>query len=261
MKKTFKSIRKYFGLVKEGRFLKDKVTIAIYAFNFLLNRLSNHKTHALLFDVTLKNSDGIFFCGKNIFSVWTGSSFYESELRKYFDLEKGTFIDVGANIGKYSILLGKKLKERGTVLAIEPEEKNFNILKKNIKLNGLKNVMPINKGCFSKKDTLDFYLENIGYGKHSLSNKELGDKKIQINVDALSNIVKKNKIKDIKLIKIDVEGAEADVLKGAEKILKKYHPKIIFEAWNEEQLKGVKKELDKMKYKIKRIDPENYLAY
>ena len=63
------------------------------------------------------------------------------------------------------------------------------------------------------------------------------------------------------LIKIDVEGAEAEVLKGATKTLKNSHPKIIFEAWDEQYLKKVKKILNKFNYKIKKIADENYFAY
>lgn len=68
------------------------------------------------------------------------------------------------------------------------------------------------------------------------------------------------KIKKVDLVKIDVEGAEADVLKGATKTLKKYHPKIIFEAWDEQYLKKVKEVLKPFNYKIKQIAPENYIA-
>ena len=62
------------------------------------------------------------------------------------------------------------------------------------------------------------------------------------------------------LIKVDVEGAEAEVLKGATKALKS-HPKIIFEAWNENYLEKVKKVLRPFNYKIKKTAKDNYLAY
>ena len=110
--------------------MKDKIAIASYGFCFLLNRLGNRKFHKLIFNVTLKNSDGIFFCGKNIFSVWCGSSFHESKMKKYFDIKEGIFVDVGANIGKYAAIVGKKLENKGKVIAIEPMPENFEILKK-----------------------------------------------------------------------------------------------------------------------------------
>ena len=153
------------------------------------------------------------------------------------------------------------LKNDGKVIAIEPEKNNFKILKKNIKLNNLNNVIVINKGCFSKRATLTFYLDGVGTGGHSLVNKSVGDEKIKIEVDSLDNILKELKIKKIDLMKVDVEGAEADVLEGAVKTLNKSHPKIVFEAWNSVHLKRVEKILSKFNYKIKKIDDINYFAY
>jgi len=69
------------------------------------------------------------------------------------------------------------------------------------------------------------------------------------------------KIKKVNLIKIDVEGAESLVLKGALKTLKNSHPKIIFEAWDKEHLDKVKKILKPFNYKIKKMDNfNNYFA-
>jgi hypothetical protein len=80
-------------------------------------------------------------------------------------------------------------------------------------------------------------------------------------VDTLDNVINRDKIKNVKLIKIDVEGAESDVLRGAKKILKRDHPRIIFEAWDEKNLNKIKKILILFKYQIKRIGYEDYLAY
>jgi len=256
----FALVKKYLGLIREGNSLKDKIAIAIYAFNFLWNRLSNHKCYTLICDVTLKNRDGIFFCGNNIFSVFIGSSFHELKIRRYFDLNKGVFVDIGANIGKYTIIMGKKLKDKGKVIAIEPEKKNFEILKKNVELNGLDNVILINAACFSKEKKLKFYLDKRA-GSHSFYQEKVkSSKAITVQAKRLDKILSELKIKKVDLIKMDVEGAEAEVLKGATRILKS-HPKIIFEAWDENYLKKVKKVLKPFNYKIKKIDEHNYLAY
>ncbi len=64
----------------------------------------------------------------------------------------------------------------------------------------------------------------------------------------------------VDLIKIDVEGAESEVLKGALKTLKKFHPQIIFEAWSKEDLEKSEKILKALNYSIKQLNAENYLA-
>ena len=262
---AFKIIKQYLKLIKEGKSFEDKKLLTKYFLKMpirILYRILGYKfQHSLSSNVIIKNEDGNFFCGKNIFAAWTASSLYEPELKPFFELFAGTFIDVGANIGKYSIILGKKLKDNGQVISIEPEPRNFEILNKNIKLNNLKNVTAINNGLYSKKGKLDFYLtsEKSGDGAHSLIKKT--NNKIQIKVDTLDNIIKEKGLKDIKLIKIDVEGAEANVLKGAKKTLKKYHPKLIFEAWDETYFKKIKNILDKYNYKFEKIGSQNYFAF
>ena len=250
--------------LREAHTWGDKITIIKYYLNtpfFFIDYLRGKKYNPFLPDgVTIKNKYGIFFCGKNKYSLAGFSSLNEPEVREKMRLKEGIAIDIGANGGMHTIPLAKMLGSSGEVIAIEPEPNNIIILKKNIKLNDLRNVTVINKACFSKTGKMKLYLDEFGgSGTHSLIKKQ--SKKINVETDTLDNILKNLKIKNVDLIKIDVEGAETDVLKGATKTLKKYHPKIIFEAWDEQYLKKVKKILDKFNYKIKQIVPENYLAY
>jgi len=181
-------------------------------------------------------------------------------MKRFFKIEmEEVFIDLGAGIGKYSIIIGNMMGNKGKVIAIEPEPKNFKILKKNIELNSLTNVIPINLACSKNEEKHFFYLDNKGVQGHSLI-KRTKIKKI-IKTKRLDNVLKDLKIKKVDLMKIDVEGAEADVLEGARATLRKNHPKIIFEAWDENYLDKVKKILKAFNYKIKQIAEQNYLAY
>lgn len=270
MQKVWGVLKNYIQILKESQTFKGDIAILIYFFKIPLRLfykvIGKEIKHSLIWDVTIKNNDGVFFCGKNIFSVRTASSEYEALIKKYFDLKKGVFIDVGANIGKYTILVGRRIS--GKVIAIEPEKRNFEVLKRNVELNKLNNVVLIDNACSSKNEIRKFFLDRIGSGTHSFYKTKIrGSIKgfIHINTERLDKIIKKNltnnEIKKISLIKIDVEGAEADVLKGAIKTLKKSHPKIIFEAWDEQYLKKIKEVLKPFNYKIKQITPENYIAY
>ena len=251
--------------IREGFKLKDKFILGLYfliqlPFNFIWRMIfKGIKRPKFLLAIFIKNSDGIFYCGNdpNYFTVVMED--YEPEL-KNIRLNKGIFIDIGANIGKYAVRFGNQLKGNGTVIAIEPEAKNFEILKRNISLNKLGNVIPIKKGCFSKKGILNFYLDDVGIGRHSLVNKEAGKRKIDMEVDTLDNILRDLNIKMVDLIKIDVEKAEDKVLEGAKKTLK-YNPKIIFEAWDEKELKKSREILYKFNYNIKKLGiSPNYCA-
>src|SRR3990172_4293664 len=188
----------------------------------------------------IKNKSGIFFCDRNLYYALGFSSVVEPEIKDFLikNVSNGVFVDIGANGGMHTIPSARKMK--GKVIAIEPEPKNFEILKKNIGLNKLKNVIALNKGCFSKKGKLTFYLDD-GIGGHSFVNKNIGHKHIKINVDTLDNILKKLNIGQVDLIKVDVEGAEINVFRGAKKTLKRHHPKIVFEAWDEDYFMKCKK--------------------
>ena len=76
----------------------------------------------------------------------------------------------------------------------------------------------------------------------------------------IDNLVKKNKITNVSLIKVDVEGAEIEAIIGALSTIRKFKPQIIFEAWNAQTLEGIKKILVPLGYHIKEICPENYIA-
>lgn len=251
-------IIKCLNLIREGYSVKDKFVLMLYFVKVAINRISNLKENRkLIYDVMIKNEDGKFYCGDNINSVWVASIFHEKEIRDYFNLKKGIFVDIGSNIGKYTVRIGRQLKDKGKVISIEPEPNNFDIIKKNVRMNKLNNVILENLACSSRKGVLNFYLKKTGTGGHSLVNKT--KEKIKVKAEKLDSILSKQKIKKADLIKIDVEGAEAEVLKGARKTLKE-KPKIIFEAWNKSYLDKIENILKKYNYRIKRISTDNYLA-
>ena len=135
-------------------------------------------------------------------------------------------IDIGANIGYYTLLLAKICKK---VYAIEPDKMCFEILKKNVEENKLKNVILINKAVSDKKEKVEFFVdsENYGNGRIKIQRDCFGLPRNDVVLcDSLDNILIKEKID---LIKIDVQGWEAKVIMGAKKIIKKYKPIMFLE--------------------------------
>lgn len=244
--------------------LKDKLVILvgysktpIYFYNYLM---SNRNKKPLISDVTIKNKYGTFFCGNDLYSVLYFSSSFEPEVRKkMYGIKDGWIIDVGANGGMHTIPLAKNL-ESGKVISIEPEPKNFRILKKNIKLNKLKNVIPLKIACSDKDGKSYLYLDEGCMGGHTIILEGYKQRKIEIKTARLDNLLRKLKIDKIALMKVDVEGAESLVLKGAKETIKKYHPEIVFEAQNEDCLDKVKGILEPLGYRIENIARDNYFA-
>ena len=260
IKERFQS---FYYLTKEGYRLKDKGIILEYYLRAplqLLNYLTGRKnSRNLIGDVFIKNKYGLFFCGNNFSSVFGSSSMCEPEVRKEFILKEGVAMDIGANCGMFTIYLAKMLGDNGKVISIEPERRNITLLKKNVELNKLKNVSIIEKGVYSKKGKMTFYLDDFGTGGHSLLKEDVKKKEI-IRIDTIDNIIKSLNIKKINIIKMDVEGVEIDALKGAEKTIKKSRPKIIFEAVKEEEKKKIENFLSQYNYKVRKIGEWNYVA-
>jgi FkbM family methyltransferase len=140
---------------------------------------------------------------------------YEFEEMSFLDdyLKNGDlFVDIGANIGAYSILAASK---GAKVIAIEPIPSTFKILKKNILLNNFEASVDVyNKAISDEKEKLNFS-NNLDALNHVLTKSEHYPDIINISAIKLDEILN-GRIP--KFIKIDVEGFETKVVKGAEKI-------------------------------------------
>lgn len=136
--------------------------------------------------------------------------------------EGDTLIDVGANIGYYTILAAKRVGPRGRVIAFEPEPNNFAILKRNVEANGFTNVILEQKALSNKPGTLRLYLEEENKGGHKVF--QFGSARPFVEVEAvrLDDYLKEYKGR-IDLIKIDTEGAEGAILEGMQKTLRRHH--------------------------------------
>lgn len=128
------------------------------------------------------------------------------------------FVDVGANIGYFSLIAARLVGETGRVWAFEPEEENFSLLRRNIAANGCKNITPTQKAVAQKSGTQMLYKDSDNLCAHSLLPKE-GWEPVVVGTVSLDEFFKNTP--HISVIKIDVEGAEMSVLAGMKDILEK----------------------------------------
>src|SRR5271157_4997304 len=176
----------------------------------------------------------------------TRGEFWDACLRPYMDvLQPGeVFIDAGANIGFFPVYLGKK----GIIChAFEASPSVYEVLCKNIQMNGLLNDVSVNtynvalydketilclhkdwrkwpEATVDSNDKLD-YTRSFNSGWLCLVPEELGDSHISFNTKTLDSF----EIKNVKLIKVDVQGCDLRVLYGARETIKKYRPVILWE--------------------------------
>ncbi len=137
-------------------------------------------------------------------------------------LKNKDIIDAGAFTGDTSLPLSKITNKN--VFAFEPFKDSYNLLKKNIKKNNIKNIVPINKSLGNVIGERTLYLsgDNI-QGITSDPNIRSFDKVLKVSEITVDAFVDENNL-DVGFITIDVEGAELDLLKGAIKTIKSQKP-------------------------------------
>ena len=134
--------------------------------------------------------------------------------------EGNNVIDIGANIGYFTLLFAKLVGPNGKVFAFEPDPTNFSILKKNIEENNYDNVILSQKAISDKTETTKLFLCKFSNGMHRIYNSDLCDKSLDIESTTMDDFFSEINFKDkINFIKIDTEGSEMKVLAGIEKIL------------------------------------------
>lgn len=153
--------------------------------------------------------------------------------------EKDTVIDVGANIGIYSILASKKVGELGRIYSFEPSTWARERLEKNIKLNNSKNINISSKGVSNKSGKIDFYIcEDDAYNSIGEVPMRPVIKKEVIDVISLDDFCKEYKIEKVDILKVDTEGADYLVMQGAMTILNSVNSPVIFCEVNKNIKKG-----------------------
>jgi FkbM family methyltransferase len=160
---------------------------------------------------------------------------HESHLLTRFTPKGGdTVIDIGAHIGRYTITSSKQVGNTGNVVAIEADPDNFQLLKRNIALNNLTNVLPLNYAVFSTRTRMKLYEQSASAKYNSLMLARAAKTKnyVEVNADTLDSILKLNEVNQVNWIKIDVEGAEFEVLKGSTKTLSRENISLLIEIHN-----------------------------
>jgi FkbM family methyltransferase len=152
---------------------------------------------------------------------------------------KDVVIDVGANIGYFTVMMGMLVGENGRVLSFEPGSNTLDRLKNNIKINDLRNITLIEQPVTDTIGETSFYINSDNSGGNSIWNpgnmeaNKLSRENPQLQTLQTTTIddeIERLELPPPRLIKVDVEGAEQKVLKGAHRLLRSHSvPYIIAE--------------------------------
>jgi FkbM family methyltransferase len=146
------------------------------------------------------------------------------------------FIDIGANLGYMSINASKIVGPKGKIISFEPDNTIYNLLENNISLNNVENIKLNKIGLSNYNGEASFNIATES-GLSRLENKNnnleglILQTKTTIKVNTLDSYLSENNFTNlkIKMIKIDVEGHELNILEGAVNVLKDSKPIIILE--------------------------------
>lgn len=134
-------------------------------------------------------------------------------------------VDIGANIGYYSVLMSKLVGPRGSVLSFEASPRNYELLKKNIRDNKCENTSTFNLAISNEYGAIDFIETRSYFGQSHIAkseecNKISRDKKsIEIETLRLDDFFHKNPYPSPSLIKMDIEGAEGLAFQGMQELI------------------------------------------
>lgn len=161
--------------------------------------------------------------GNIIISSWE-DHFYEwdvyhdSPYDQFFKPRQGdTIVDAGAHVGFYTLKAAKEVGNKGQVVAVEPEDNNFRLLSQNIQINKYKNIIPVKLALSDFEGKARFFLKARSCS-HSLVGKTWATPIVDVTettVTTLDKLLDKLLVKKVDILKINVEGAEAEVLRGS----------------------------------------------
>lgn len=199
-------------------------------------------------DLDLVNGEFIqnrIFLEQNYFEI-----FHLSQIKKYVR-KNAVILDIGANLGNHTVFFAKECGAK-RIYAFEPTWKTFQILEENIKINNLDSIVVAMNIALGEKDARVNIIVNT---------KDAGSNHVEENIDGnvIMNTLDGLSLSDrIDFIKIDVEGYEFEVLKGAMKTLAQNHPDIFIEIFDKNYDK-VHTLLTQMGYKRKLKMEQDYL--
>ena len=148
---------------------------------------------------------------------------FESQLLFNLLNSGSIFLDIGANFGYYAVTAAKLTGSEGTVCAFEPNEDAYKLLQANVEINGFQEIVRCHQACVGAEDgETDFYVsEESSFSGMSPTGRSKLRQKVRVPVCTLDSILSQLELSQIDAMKIDVEGYEFAVLRGAMETLRR----------------------------------------
>ncbi|SRR5579875_492461 len=170
------------------------------------------------------------------------------------------FYDLGANIGLFSLLAARIVGPEGRIFSFEPDPVVSARLRRNIARNGFSNATVVDMGVWSSTTKLSFEVADSSSPDRGTGRFVAGSKENLAEFDcvALDDFVETHPAPDA--IKCDVEGAEVEVLRGAEKLIRNHRPWILGEMHSDLSARAWTQHLRSFGYTFRSVDENHILA-
>jgi FkbM family methyltransferase len=202
-------------------FLHRRLSRVLGNESVLVVKADGHRFYAAARDLNI--TDGL---------VRSGSLDYErlqAKLIKDALRPSMTVLDIGANVGYYTLMIARGLQDSGQVYAFEPEPFNFRLLAANVKTNGYTNVTLVRKAVCEVDGEVNVFKDADRHGAHSLWLNNITQLSSVERVSAITLDSFSESVERVDLIKMDIQGAEGGAIRGGERLLSEQHPILFFE--------------------------------
>ena len=231
--------------------------------NWIIKKLLPKKVKIGKYFLFLNPNDPVV-SGAIFFNVYEKS---ESHFIKSICYEGMNILDIGANIGYYTALFSQLAGDRGSVIAIEPDLESYKYLSKSINSFNYKNVLSFRIAASDIKQKLPLFISKENRGDNRLYSTNQKRKTIMVDCLTVDELLEENKIENLDLIKIDVQGYEPKVLKGMLNIVRSSKKLILLsEFWPEgilqagESPKEFLTMLRKMQFQLFELKKDGFLV-
>lgn len=194
----------------QGLGLRYRFPFVDRAYRFILSRIRPEYTEINGIKIFLDSKDSMEFSVRS----------FEPGVTRLFKermIPRGIFVDIGAHIGYYTLFASKLVGPDGFVFAFEPNPDNCALLEKSIKTNGFTNIELVKKAAARSTGKTSLFMSGVSNDNRCY---DVGEKRKRIEVETISlDDFFKGVQQKINFIKIDVDGFEFNVLRGAEKLI------------------------------------------
>ena len=171
-----------------------------------------------------------------------------------------TAVDMGAYIGTHTLSLVDGVGPKGKVVTFEPQPWAYNGIKKTLAKNKIKNVKLINAGVSDKKGKIRF-CSDVSGSSSVCKERRPSDKWTEVYDIPIMTLDSLN-LKNVSVMKVDVEGHELNALKGSKKTIMKSKPVILLEVWRKrtDRLQKIKEFMKEINYKITHLSADDFIC-